>query len=161
MINKPCLSLIALFFFFSMRSYTQDVQVLNFEEFEPRLHLSSDSVYFINFWATWCVPCIKEIPAIKQLAEKYKDEPLKILLVSLDMPSRIEKKLNPFILKNKIEQEVIVLDDPDFNHWINKVSPSWSGSIPASLIYAKNSRSFYERGFEFTELDSIINLYIK
>lgn len=138
-------------------SYSQEIPVYNFDEFEYRLNHTADSLYFINFWATWCVPCVKEMPAISKVAEKYKNEPLKIILVSLDQSSKIESGLKPFIIKHGIKSEVVMLDDPDFNSWIDKVEPSWGGAIPASLFYTKKSREFYEQSFEFEELDNIIN----
>ncbi len=141
--------------------YSQNIPIHNFNEFEYRLNHTADSVYFVNFWATWCVPCIKEMPAISKIADKYKNKPLKILLVSLDQPSKIDSRLIPFIKKHNIQSEVILLDDPDFNSWIDKVDPSWSGGIPASLFYSKDSRDFYEQSFKFEELDIIINSKLK
>jgi thiol-disulfide isomerase/thioredoxin len=136
----------------------QEIPLYNFSEFEPFLHKENDSLYLVNFWATWCVPCIKEIPAINAVAKKYTNTKLKVLLVSLDMPNKIESNLKPFIEKKNIRSQVLLLDDPDFNGWIDKVDPTWSGAIPATLIYSKNSRSFYEQSFEFEDLDSIIQL---
>lgn len=135
---------------------SQEIPVLDFNNFEPYLHQESDSLYFINFWATWCVPCVKEMPAINSMASKYKDAPVKVLLVSMDMPKNIENRLIPFIKKEGLISEVIVLDDPDFNSWIDKVNQQWGGSLPATLIYSKNHRDFYEKSFEYEELIKII-----
>ena len=115
----------------------------------------------MNFWATWCVPCINELPGFNKVAAKYANTKLKIIMVSLDMPKHLESRLKPAITKYNIKSEVVLLDDPDFNTWINKVDPTWSGGIPATLIYSKKSRSFYEKGFEFEELDKIIQFKIK
>ncbi|MFW5658132.1 MAG: TlpA disulfide reductase family protein [Bacteroidota bacterium] len=134
----------------------KSIRVFNFNEFEPLLHQTSDTIYFINFWATWCVPCREEIPAINELQSKYQDQKFKILLVSLDRPRQIDSSLKPFIEQYNIRSEVVVLDDPDFNSWIDKVSSSWSGSIPATLIYHRDKRKFYEQSFTFNELDSIL-----
>lgn len=153
-----------LIFFLStiaIQVYCQKIKVYNYDQFEHRLNHESDSLYFVNFWATWCVPCVKEMPAIQELASKYKDKPLKILLVSLDQPSVVESRLKPFIEKFNLTPEVVILDDPDFNSWIDKVDPSWGGAIPASMIYSKNKRDFYEQSFEFEELDKIINSKIQ
>lgn len=140
----------------SLKISAQEIKTYDFKGFEPILHRQTDSIYLINFWATWCVPCIKEIPALNELTEKYSGTKLKVIMVSMDMPNQIESRLIPFIEKKNIKAEVILLDDPDFNTWIDKVSPDWSGGIPATLIYSKNSRTFYEKSFEFVELDSII-----
>ena len=129
---------------------------MDFNEFEPLLHQERDTVYVVNFWATWCGPCIKEIPYFEQLGVKYQESNLKIIMVSLDMPNQIESKLIPFIEKNNMKNEVILLDDPDFNSWIPVVDKEWTGAIPATLIYSNSFREFYAKEFTFTELEEIV-----
>jgi len=131
--------------------------VLTFDEFEPYLHHQSDTLYVLNFWATWCTPCVKEIPALEKIREEYSNKNLRVILVSLDFPKQIESRLIPFLGQYSIHSEVIVLNDPDSNRWIEKVDPDWSGSIPATLIYHKDSREFYERSFTYDELKIVIN----
>jgi len=147
---------VGLFFSIRSLSYPQSIKVLSFPEFEPHLFHQNDTTYLINFWATWCTPCVEELPAINRLAENYSGDRLRILLVSLDFPSQLESRLVPFIEKYAIRPEVLVLDDPDFNSWINKVSPEWSGAIPATLVYRGNDRSFYEKSFTYSELEKIV-----
>lgn len=130
---------------------------MQFNEVEKFLLKNNDTTYFVNFWATWCMPCIKEIPYIEKIGLQYSHEKFKILLVSLDFPSQIEKGLKQFIVNNNIKSEVWFLDEKDPNSWINKVNGTWSGAIPASVIYNKNHYKFYERSFEYEELDTIIN----
>jgi thiol-disulfide isomerase/thioredoxin len=133
-----------------------EVKVVSFDKFKPLLHQDSDTVYVINFWATWCGPCIKEIPYFEQLGNKYNDSNLKIIMVSLDMPNQIESKLIPFIEKNSIKNDVILLDDPDFNKWIPIVDKEWTGAIPATLIYSNSFREFYAKELTFTELEETV-----
>jgi thiol-disulfide isomerase/thioredoxin len=155
---KKILIYFILSLFFSLAAHSQHIQVYTFNEFESLIHKENDSLYLVNFWATWCIPCVKEIPEINKLAEKYAGTKLKILMVSLDMPMQIESRLLPFIKKTNIKSEVILLDDPDSNTWIDKVDSTWSGGIPATLFYSRNSRSFYEQSFEFEELDKLTKL---
>lgn len=65
-----------------------------------------------------------------------------------------DSKLKPFIEKKDLKSKVIVLNDDDENTWINEIDPSWSGSIPATIIYNKNERKFFERSFTFEELEA-------
>ena len=139
----------------------EEVKVLNFDQFEPYLHMDNDTVYFVNFWATWCAPCRKEMPAIKAVAEKYSDQPFKVLLVSLDFPSQIESTLLPYLRTNEIWMDVILLDDPNQNRWIDLVDKSWSGELPFSIIYGKDLRESHSTTFTFEQLDSIINNKLK
>lgn len=132
------------------------VPVYDFEEFEQYLKFENDSVYVINFWATWCKPCIKELPAFEKINEKYGNDKVRVILVSLDLPQHIESRLEPYIRENNIRSEVFLLDDPNANSWINEVDESWSGAIPATVIYNRESYSFFERSFTYEELDNIV-----
>lgn len=138
------------------KKMNENIPVLNFEQLEPYLNKESDSTYVVNFWATWCKPCVKEMPAFLKLDSLYRDQKVKVLLVSLDFPENIESQVKPFIRENNVHAEVVLLDDPNANAWINKVDSSWSGAIPATVIYNSKGRDFYERTFEFEELEEII-----
>lgn len=122
----------------------QSIHVLNFDEFQPYLHFTNDTTYVINFWATWCVPCIKELPEFEKFHLETKNKKIKVILVSLDSPSKIESSLLPFLDKNNISAEVLLLNDPNSNAWINKVDTSWSGSLPATMIYNNSASKFFE-----------------
>lgn len=135
--------------------YSQ-IPAMTFEEFEPILSTNSDSVYVVNFWATWCTPCVKELPAFEKLNDLYSDEKVKVLLVSLDNPVHMDSRIIPFINKHDLKSEIILLDDPRSNQWIPRIDDSWSGSIPATVIFTKNTRSFYEQVFTYNELEDIV-----
>jgi len=140
---------------------SKKVVSLNFEELEQQyLQKKNDSIYIINFWATWCKPCIKELPAFEKLASNYSDKKVKLLLVSLDFPDKLESQVIPFIERNNIQSEVVLLDDADANSWIPKVSPQWSGAIPATIIYKKTTRKFYEQSFTFEELEAELKTFL-
>lgn len=144
-------------------SMPQNIPIMTFRDFEPKLYPSNDSVYVINFWATWCKPCIEELPALLQAHRTYKDHRLRLLLISLDFKSQYEKKLIPFIKDNNIDADVILLDAPNYNEWIPRVNKKWNGSIPATLIVhaPTKTRYFFERPINFDELDQIIKPLIK
>jgi thiol-disulfide isomerase/thioredoxin len=146
-----------------LSSFTIEHQprVLSFDDFEPHLHFSNDTTYLVNFWASWCTPCVEELPAFERIGREYGDEELKVLLVSLDFPKQIESRLMPFIEKNNIRSEVLVLNDPDANKWIDRVDPGWSGSIPATLIYNRDKRIFHEGAYTYKELKTIIETKLK
>ncbi len=128
-------------------SENKSIKVLNFDELEPILHYSDDTVYVINFWATWCAPCVKELPYFQEVHDTYDSKNVKVILVSLDFSDKLESKLMPFIKNRNLSPQVILLDDPNENIWISKIDESWSGAIPATLIYNKNERAFYEHSF--------------
>jgi len=131
-----------------------------FDEFEHHLHEKNDKIYVINFWATWCKPCVKELPYFEQIQAEYKDKNVEVILVSLDDIRKLESKVIPFIEKNELQSTVILLDDADYNSWIDKVSPKWSGAIPVTLFYNKNKREFYEQEFDYQELETIVKSFL-
>jgi len=130
-----------------------------FDAFEKAIIKEDDTTYVINFWATWCAPCIKELPYFEKL---HTDNPkVKVILVSLDSRKDLEKKLIPFVDRKKITAQVVLLSDKDYNAWLDKIDASWSGAIPATLILNGKRKLFAEREFEsFTELNDYVNAFI-
>lgn len=130
-----------------------------FDDFEKAIIKEDENVYVINFWATWCAPCVKELPHFEKLHINNKN--LKVILVSIDSRKDLEKKLLPFIQRKKITAEVVMLSDIDYNTWLPKIDQSWSGSIPATVIIKGKHRLFAEREFEsYTELNDYVNSFI-
>jgi thiol-disulfide isomerase/thioredoxin len=135
---------------------TPEIRVVDFAGLQPLLEKSNDTTYVVNFWATWCAPCIKELPYFQRIHEKYTDKKVKVFLVSLDFERQIETRLKPFIEKNKLTPEVIVLNDPKSNIWIDKIDPTWSGAIPATLFFNSSNRLFFEKEFTYNEIEAIL-----
>ncbi len=139
---------------------TASVEVYNFAAFEDFLKApNKDTLYVLNFWATWCAPCVAELPHFVHVAEKNKNLPIKVILVSLDFEKQIKARLLPFLQKNKLPFEVISLVEPDANAWIDKISTTWDGSIPATLFYKGDKRQFLPQSFEESELDSVVRSF--
>jgi thiol-disulfide isomerase/thioredoxin len=134
------------------------IPVLNFEQLDPYLHCSDDTLYIINFWATWCIPCRKELPVFEKIHQEYRNQPVKVLLVSLDFPDRISSSLIPFIREKNITAEVVVLNDPNSNAWIDRVNPSWSGALPATLLYRGKTSIFREEQLEYSDIENLIRI---
>ena len=134
------------------------LEVHDFSGIEPYLKRDGSKTYVVNFWATWCAPCVKELPYFEMLQANYKDS-VEVILVSLDFPHQYETKLKPFIQKYKLKSKVVVLDDPDMNSWIPKVNSEWDGAIPVTLIYNASKRLFYSRTFTYEELESELKTF--
>ncbi|WPR70933.1 TlpA family protein disulfide reductase [Flavobacterium sp. NG2] len=115
-----------------------------------------NTTYVVNFWATWCAPCVKELPYFEKL--NLENKAVKVVLVSLDFKDQYESRLIPFLKKKAIQSQVVLLTDKNYNHWLPKVDKDWSGSIPATLIVKGNKRIFAERDFaSYEELNNYIN----
>jgi len=130
-------------------SASDTIPVINFDGLEPLLYTDSEDIHIVNFWAMWCLPCVKELPILQDYQENNPN--VKITLVSLDFPEDIETKLKPFLKEKGITSKAVLLDDPDANSWIDKIDPNWSGAIPFTIIFNNKKRFFYERMFEDLE----------
>ena len=120
--------------------YAQKTVVYKIDDLTKRIYNSSDTTYVVNFWATWCKPCVAELPEFEKLHNESKDKKIKVLMVSMDFKEEINKKLKDFLNKNNYTFDVVLLDEINGNDFINKISESWSGAIPATLI-TKNNKS--------------------
>ncbi|MCC6370443.1 MAG: TlpA family protein disulfide reductase [Bacteroidia bacterium] len=129
-------------------------QVYKIDGLLKRLH-SSDSTYVVNFWATWCKPCVQELPGFDSLAMAMPH--VKVLLVCLDFKEELGKKVNPFLLKKGIKSECVLLDEVNGNDFVDKISPKWSGAIPATYFVKGNKREFVEKKLHLNELLKMVN----
>lgn len=129
---------------------------MSFGEFEPYLKQSNDTTYVLNFWATWCKPCMEELPFFEKLIPAVAGKPVKVVLVSMDFPKDYQRKLLPFVLQRNLQKNVVALGDLDYDAWIEKVSGQWDGAIPFTLVYNKSGRA--EKMGELASYDELLKL---
>ncbi len=138
--------LLSVFFLFSpVYMHAQKIKAYKIAELENRIS-NSDSVLVINFWATWCAPCVEELPYFHSIVNKYKNDRVKLLLVSLDFKEAYPKKISAFANKKKYNAEIVWLNETNADEFCPGIDSSWSGSIPATLII--NPRNNYHWFFE-------------
>jgi thiol-disulfide isomerase/thioredoxin len=101
----------------------------------------NDTTYIVNFFASWCVPCVKELPEFTAFAAAHKTEKMQVIYVSLDFKKDIKQKLGPLSIKGVLGQNVYLLDETNANNWINQVDSTWGGDIPATL-FVNNQKRF-------------------
>lgn len=142
----------------SFGAMAQDVKLVDLDQLETRIKKGGDTTYVINFWATWCAPCVQELPNFEKLSSDHSDYPLKVLFISLDYKSQLEKSVKPFVRNKKLKNEVFLLNEPNQQLYIDRIDKEWSGSIPATMIInrKKRIRKFYEREFTYPELQRIV-----
>ncbi|MFM9910344.1 MAG: redoxin domain-containing protein, partial [Chitinophagaceae bacterium] len=95
---------------------------------------SSDHPIIISFWATWCTPCIHEIPWLLEAVDKQKDKKVEYILVSLDFKEAYPEKINSFAQKNKFNATLFWLDETNADYFCPMIDEKWSGGIPANLF---------------------------
>ena len=141
-----------LFIVFSVAGYSQNVKLLNIDQLNERIEKGKDSIYVVNFWATWCAPCIKELPHFEKLNAAFKSDKLAVLLVSVDFKSKLNSAVIPFVKRKNIKSQVFLLNESDPQQYIDRIEKSWSGSIPATLFIKGDKRKFIESEFTYEQL---------
>ena len=139
------------------------VTVVNFAKLETIINKKDNILYVVNFWATWCRPCVMELPDFMEVNKIYQTNPkFKMILISLDLAKEAETNVRPYLVKNKINVEVYLLDDNKrMNQWIPAIDSKWSGSIPATVFYRNGKKlDFKESKMEKSELIKIISKYL-
>jgi thiol-disulfide isomerase/thioredoxin len=153
--------LIILLFSLCYFSYSEGlgqskVEVIKFEDLQKIMNLPSDTTLVIHFWATWCKPCVEELPIFEKISQDYFQKKVKVLFISMDFPKDVSIKVPSFLKSNNIKSNILLLDEPDYNSWIDVIDKDWSGTIPATLILNTNmrKRKFFEgqvRAISFLE----------
>jgi len=136
--------------------------VYKIDDLLKRIHNNSDTIYVVNFWATWCKPCVEELPDFEKFYRQNKPAIVKIILVTLDFKEDMDKKVMPFLKKNNYGSEVILLDEINGNDFINKIHTKWGGAIPATYFTVKNKRKevIFEKKINLEILNSTLNSFL-
>lgn len=135
-------------------STAQDIVFVKADEIARWKAPAGDTVRVINFWATWCQPCVAELPAFEKITEEYAGRPVQVILVCTDFKRDVDTRVRPFVKKKKLRSRVVFMDESNPNKWIDSVSPEWSGAIPATLIVcsAKGVERFFEQQLDLETL---------
>ena len=139
---------------------SQVLQVIDMDSYQRRVVVSKDSLYIVNFWATWCGPCVKELPYFLELKDKYIHEKVVFLFVSLN--SLKEKdKVEQFVENKHLPLPSYLLHAGNPAVWIDLVEKEWSGSIPCTLFYQGGKKVFFKEGeLGLTELEDKLKLFL-
>ena len=161
MIN-PKYFLVGVALLAAQAGFGQNMAVIKFPELQRRLARPTDTTYVVNFWATWCAPCVKELPNFEQVRTAYANKKVKVLLVSLDYASQVDKKIRPFVKLRGLKSEVVVLNEPDPNDWLGKVDAKWSGALPFTLIVNNKTkrRATFEQELSHAQLTAALQKFL-
>ncbi len=146
------IAIILCYFLIFAQSNAQSVKSIDSDALKALTYTMNDTTYVVNFWATWCSPCVKEIGFFEELHRQSESAYVKVILVSLDFPNQIDRRVIPFLKEKEITADVLLMTDLDYNSWIDQIDPGWSGAIPATLIYNKGTRVFLEQELSRDEL---------
>ncbi|WP_425389942.1 TlpA family protein disulfide reductase [Ekhidna sp.] len=142
----------------SMQLSAQEVEVIKFPDLQKKMLNTETPLTVFNFWATWCGPCIKELPHFEEIGEGNPN--VKVYLVSIDFQSELER-VKKFVAKKNLKSSVLFLDEKDPDSYMGKVSKDWSGAIPATLFVTDLGKTyFHESAFTKEELEKTIKKYL-
>jgi len=130
----------------SFCSEAQQIPKWKITDFEKYVADSKGEVLVINFWATFCKPCVAEIPSFIATTEKYKGAKVKLMLVSLDLKSQYPAGIAAFAKLHKFKTNIAWLNETNADYFCPKVDVKWSGSIPSTLFI--NTTTGYRKFFE-------------
>lgn len=131
---------------FQVFSQSGKVRIIKFENLQEQISKASDTTLVVHFWATWCKPCVEELPNYEKLSQEFIKKKVRFVLVNMDFLKDLKEKVEPFIAKNNINSDVVLLDESDYNTWIDEIDKDWSGTIPATLMVnlTMRKRIFFE-----------------
>jgi len=156
---RLCFSILVILLGNPIASFGQQAQLVRFSEAERYWKNGhADTVLIVNFWATWCKPCVAELPYFEQIQQEYAHKKVKVIFMNLDYPDVLESRVNPFIINKKLKSEVWLMQESNPNDWIDSVDTGWSGAIPATLIVKPDGTyaGFYEESLDYLKLQTII-----
>jgi len=142
--------------------YTPRVTVVSFDDMQKETVLrNNDTLYVVNFWATWCDPCVKELPAFQEAYKKFASRKVKMVYVSMNSAKEIAL-VEKFVEAKDMKPEVLLLGTNNPNAWIDRVDSSWGGAIPATVMYRHGKKLYFHEG-DFTQdkLNSVIQSKLK
>jgi thiol-disulfide isomerase/thioredoxin len=144
-------------------AFAQNAAIIKYDDLAKMMARQNDTTYIFNFFATWCEPCVEEFPDFQRFAENYAGKKIKLVFVSLDFRKDYRKRLLPFLKKNHVTNEAVLLDETDYNSWIDKVDTAWDGNIPATLVLNNNKhiRKMFALEFIYDSLTSAIEPFLQ
>ena len=144
--------------FAAMAAKSQSIELIKMEDLQKVISASSTPrIQVVNFWATWCAPCIKELPLFERLNESREDVTVSLVSVDMDLDPDTDKVYR-FVARKKLKSNVYILNEEDPNSWIDKIDKNWSGAIPATLIInpTNGKRKFVEKELKDGDLETLI-----
>jgi thiol-disulfide isomerase/thioredoxin len=136
----------------------QQASLVRLADLQTLMTEPSEEIKVINFWATWCAPCIKELPLFEKINQERKDTKVTLVSMDIDLDSNPEK-VYKFVSRKKIQSQVLILNERNPNDWIDKIEKEWSGALPATiLINTKNGKKkFVEKELHEGDLEKLID----
>lgn len=141
----------------SQDALSQAKDLIRLDQLQYEIQAEKDRIQVVNFWATWCAPCLKELPIFEKVNAERSDIRVRLVSLDLDLDPNPDK-VRSFVIRKKIKSEVVILDEKNPNEWIEKIDKSWSGALPATLVINNKTgkRRFVEKELHPGDLEKLI-----
>lgn len=119
-------------------------------------------VVVVNFWATWCGPCVAELPALAALSSKYQGRGLTVIGVSMDIPNLLHSRVEPLLRHKGVTYPVYLAQTPDPETLIRAFGGGWQGDLPQTFLYDRQGHLVKALGQPHTlpELEALVKPYL-
>lgn len=146
--------LIAAGFLVAACSSSPAVEVLPVRPIQPEgipallASFQGEKAVLMNVWATWCVPCVEEMPYLVRLQNEYPDD-MAVVFVSADFPEELPR-VEGFLRDLGVGWQTYIKDGKD-EPFILAVHPDWTGAMPATVVYDRNGGlvTFFEQPADY------------
>lgn len=147
---------------YTFNAFTQQVKKVQIGEIEDIIQ-KSDHPVIISFWATWCAPCLHEIPYFQETVKRYSDQKVELVLVSLDFKESYPSMIESFVKKKKFQASFYWLNETNADDFCPKIDPKWNGGIPATLFVNNktNYRKFFDRQLTPLQVEAEVKAQVK
>jgi thiol-disulfide isomerase/thioredoxin len=141
----------------STSSFAQKADLIKLKDLQEVINSPTEHIQVINFWATWCAPCVKEMPLLEKLNAENKNVDVTLVSMDYDLDPNPEK-VQRFMSRKKLQSKVVILAESDPNSWIDKIDKNWEGALPTTLVINTKTgkRKLIQKELQEGELEKLI-----
>lgn len=152
--------LIGLILMISCKSEPQTLRVISLEEFQSVMEEArlSDDLTVYNFWATWCAPCVAEMPIIAEFTRTHGHQ---LIFVNVDRQNLWESRVPQMLKKLNLQEEVYLLDKPKLNNWYQMIDENWGAGLPVTLFVGQGQSVLFQGPLREKDLKEITGKFNK
>lgn len=156
-LRRVCLIWLSIVIPFLATAESGNFEKINSDQMSALLASDTAAVKVVNVWATWCAPCVREFPPFLSLKQKMEHESVEMIFVSADFASERDSAIR-FLASQGVDFKTYWMRG-DTNEFINNLSESWSGALPATFVFNRRHELvyFYQGEVDFSLLENKIN----
>jgi thiol-disulfide isomerase/thioredoxin len=117
-----------------------EIRAISAAEFDSLLSDARGEVVLVNLWATWCAPCLREIPELMRLRENYQDKGFRLIAVAMDDPADLETHVRPFREQRFPQWETLQRAEFDMDRFVSVIDPAWNEVLPTSYLIDRTGK---------------------